>query len=127
MTSAIANSITAMRQTRSVIRRDTDAESPSPGESQNVATEEALMSITKDYRYRARVDWGGDRLTSVTSTGKPELEVATPPEFKGGVAGIWSPEDLLVASAASCFTVTLVAVLERRDLRVRDITGTLLC
>jgi peroxiredoxin-like protein len=84
------------------------------------------MSITKDYRYRARVDWEGDRLTSVTSTGKPELEVATPPEFKGGVAGIWSPEDLLVASAASCFTVTLVAVLERRDLPLRDlsVTGT---
>jgi peroxiredoxin-like protein len=84
------------------------------------------MSITKDYRYRVGVDWEGDRLTSVTSSGKPELEVATPPEFKGGLAGVWSPEDLLVASVASCFTVTLVAVLERRDLPLSDldVTGT---
>jgi len=84
------------------------------------------MSITKDYRYRVGVDWEGNRLTSISSAGKPELEVATPPEFKGGLAGVWSPEDLLVASAASCFTVTLVAVLERRDLPLRDlnVTGT---
>ena len=84
------------------------------------------MSITKDYRYRVGVEWEGDRLTSVSSPGKPELEAATPPEFKGGLAGVWSPEDLLVASVASCFTVTLVAVLERRDLPLRglDVTGT---
>jgi peroxiredoxin-like protein len=84
------------------------------------------MSITKDHRYRVGVDWEGDRLTSVFSSGKPELAVATPPEFKGGLAGVWSPEDLLVAAAASCFTVTLVAVLERRDLPLRDlnVTGT---
>jgi organic hydroperoxide reductase OsmC/OhrA len=84
------------------------------------------MSITKDYRYRVGVDWEGDRLTRVSSSGKPDLEVATPPEFKGGLAGVWSPEDLLVASVASCFTVTLVAVLERRDLPLRglNVTGT---
>jgi peroxiredoxin-like protein len=84
------------------------------------------MSITKDYRYKVGVDWEGARLTSVSSSGKPELEVATPPEFKGGMAGVWSPEDLLVASVASCFTVTLVAVLERRDLPLRhlSVTGT---
>lgn len=84
------------------------------------------MSITKDYRYRVHVDWEADRLTNVSSSGKPELEVATPPEFKGGLAGVWSPEDLLVAAAASCFTVTLVAVLEQRDLPLRDlnVTGT---
>jgi len=84
------------------------------------------MSITKDFRYSVGVDWQGERLTSVTSAGKPELEVATPPEFKGGLAGVWTPEDLLVASVASCFAVTLVAVLERRDLPLRDldVTGT---
>jgi peroxiredoxin-like protein len=79
------------------------------------------MSITKDYRYGVEVDWEGDRLTSVSSSGKRELEVATPPEFKGGLAGVWSPEDLLVAAAASCFTVTLVAVLERRDLPLLEL------
>ena len=84
------------------------------------------MSVTKDYRYRVGVDWEGGRLASVTSSGKPELQVATPPEFKGGLEGVWSPEDLLVAATASCFTVTLVAVLERRDLPLHglSVTGT---
>jgi organic hydroperoxide reductase OsmC/OhrA len=79
------------------------------------------MSISKDYRYKVGVAWEGDRLTSVSSPDKPQLEVATPPEFKGGVPGVWSPEDLFVASVATCFTVTLVAVLERRDLPLRGL------
>lgn len=85
-----------------------------------------MSSITKDYRYKIGVEWAGDRLTNVSSPDKPNLEVATPPEFKGGIEGVWSPEDLLVASVASCFTVTLVAVLERRDLPLHglNVTGT---
>lgn len=79
------------------------------------------MSVTKDFRYKVGVAWEGDRLTTVSSPGKPELTVATPPEFKGGVPGVWSPEDLLVASVASCFAVTLVAVAERRELPLRDL------
>ena len=79
------------------------------------------MSITKDFRYKVAVDWEGDRITNVTSPDKPELTVATPPEFKNGVAGVWSPEDLLVASVASCFTVTLVAVAERRELPLHSL------
>jgi organic hydroperoxide reductase OsmC/OhrA len=84
------------------------------------------MSTTKDFRYKVGVAWEGDRITTVTSAGKPALTVATPPEFKNGVPGVWSPEDLLVASVASCFTVTMVAVAERRDLPLYgiDVTGT---
>jgi organic hydroperoxide reductase OsmC/OhrA len=74
------------------------------------------MSITKDFRYKVGVDWEGDRITNVSSPDKPDLTVATPPEFKNGVAGVWSPEDLLVAAVASCYSVTLVAVAERREL-----------
>jgi organic hydroperoxide reductase OsmC/OhrA len=79
------------------------------------------MSISKDFRYKVAVDWEGDRITNVSSPDKPELSVATPPEFKNGVEGVWSPEDLLVASVASCFTVTLVAVAERRELPLHSL------
>jgi peroxiredoxin-like protein len=79
------------------------------------------MSISKDFRYKVAVDWEGDRITTVTSPDKPELTVATPPEFKNGVEGVWSPEDLLVAAAASCFSVTLVAVAERRELPLHSL------
>jgi organic hydroperoxide reductase OsmC/OhrA len=79
------------------------------------------MSISKDFRYKVAVDWEGDRITTVTSPDKPQLTVATPPEFKNGIEGVWSPEDLLVASAASCFAVTLVAVAERRELPLHEL------
>jgi organic hydroperoxide reductase OsmC/OhrA len=84
------------------------------------------MSITKDLRYKVGVAWEGNRITTVTSTDKPELTVATPPEFKNGVPGLWSPEDMLVAAVASCFTVTMVAVAERRELPLYglDVSGT---
>lgn len=79
------------------------------------------MSITKDFRYKVAVDWQGERMTNVSSPDKPELTVATPPEFKNGVPGVWSPEDLLVAAVASCYTVTLVAVTERRELPLHSL------
>jgi peroxiredoxin-like protein len=71
------------------------------------------MSIIKTLRFPASVEWQGGRLTRASAPEKPPLRVATPPEFRGGVPGVWSPEDLLVAAAASCFVVTLVAVAER--------------
>ncbi len=39
----------------------------------------------------------------------PELVVTTPPEF-GGPAHQWSPEHLFVASVASCFMTTFLAI-----------------
>jgi organic hydroperoxide reductase OsmC/OhrA len=84
------------------------------------------MSITKDFRFKVGVAWQGGRLTSVSSPDKPKLEVATPPEFRGGLPGVWSPEDLLVASVASCYSVTLAAIAERRDipLYALNVSGT---
>jgi organic hydroperoxide reductase OsmC/OhrA len=49
------------------------------------------------------------------------LEVATPPEFKGGIEGVWSPEELLVAAAGSCYAVTLVAIAARWELPLREL------
>jgi organic hydroperoxide reductase OsmC/OhrA len=84
------------------------------------------MSIVKALRFPVSVRWRGGRLTGLSAAGKPDLEVATPPEFRGGVTGVWSPEDLLVASTATCFAVTLVAIAERMDvpLRALEVTGT---
>ncbi len=70
------------------------------------------------------VRWLSGKRTLASVAGKPDLEVATPPEFKG-VEGVWSPEDMLVGSIASCFAVTLVAVAERRNVPLRglDVAG----
>ena len=84
------------------------------------------MSIVKAFRFPVSVHWYGGRLTRASAEGKPDLEVATPPEFKGGMAGVWSPEDLLVTAAASCYAVTLAAVAERHGIQLRglDVKGT---
>jgi peroxiredoxin-like protein len=72
------------------------------------------MTTFKSHRFPVKVEWRGERLTTVSVPGKEQLDVATPPEFKGGIEGVWSPEDLLVAATATCFAVTLVAIAERR-------------
>jgi peroxiredoxin-like protein len=83
------------------------------------------MSTVKTFRFPASIEWRGGRLTRASSPGKPALDVATPPEFRGGIPGVWSPEDLLVAATASCFAVTLVAVAERSgvELTALDVDG----
>ncbi|HNU57365.1 MAG TPA: OsmC family protein [Flavobacteriales bacterium] len=40
------------------------------------------------------------------------IEVATPPQFPGGVPEVWSPEHLFTAAAVSCFMTTFLAVAE---------------
>ncbi len=66
--------------------------------------------------------WRGGRLTGAVAPGNEPLEIATPPEFPGGLAGYWSPEELLVAATASCFVLTLAAVAERREAPLLDAT-----
>jgi organic hydroperoxide reductase OsmC/OhrA len=79
------------------------------------------MSIVKSHRYPVSVRWLEGRLTELTATGRPDLEVATPPEFKGGIPGVWSPEDLFVGSVASCYTVTLLALAERAGIELESL------
>jgi organic hydroperoxide reductase OsmC/OhrA len=39
-----------------------------------------------------------------------KIEVATPPGFQNGMAGIWSPEHLFVASVNACLMATFLAI-----------------
>jgi organic hydroperoxide reductase OsmC/OhrA len=80
------------------------------------------VRATKDIRFPVAVDWAGGRRVRASVAGKETIEIATPPEFKGTDPTVWSPEDFLVAAAASCFTVTFLAVAERRNVPVRDVS-----
>lgn len=44
------------------------------------------------------------------------IEIATPPEFPKGIAGIWSPEHLFTASVSSCLMTTFLAIAENSKL-----------
>ena len=63
------------------------------------------------HNYNVNLQWMEGRIGSIHS---PELNekitVATPPEFEGGVPGIWSPEHLFTASVVSCFMTTFLAI-----------------
>lgn len=67
--------------------------------------------------YNVDLSWKSDRKGEISS---PELtqiiEVATPPEFPKGMAGIWSPEHLFTAAVSSCFMTTFLAIAENSNL-----------
>ncbi len=70
---------------------------------------------SKVYLYQTTVKWTDQRKGIIACAEKPDVQVATPPEFKGH-GGIWSPEDLFVASANVCLMTTFLAVAERAGL-----------
>jgi len=69
----------------------------------------------KTYTYRTTVTWTERKRGVLSSPGKPEIQGGTPPEFKGH-EGIWSPEDLFVASVNVCVMSTFLAFAERAGL-----------
>jgi organic hydroperoxide reductase OsmC/OhrA len=74
------------------------------------------MSTLKDFRFQVEATPLRGRRVRLSSDGKTPIKAATPPEFRDGTPGLWSPEDLLVASVASCYLLTLDALATRREL-----------
>ncbi|MBW7889034.1 MAG: OsmC family protein [Bacteroidetes bacterium] len=62
----------------------------------------------KVFTYHTSVDWKSDRQGFLNSEGKPTIEMSSPPEFKG-VPGMWTPEDLFVASVEYCQLSTFLS------------------
>lgn len=71
----------------------------------------------KAFRYRTDVTWGSGRRAVVTAEGKAALDVSSPPEFKGE-PGLWTPEDLFVASVNACTLMTFVAYAQAKGLEL---------
>ena len=82
------------------------------------------MSVMKEMQFPVSVRWRGGRVAQAHARGKEGLALTTPPEFRSGLDGYWTPEDLLVTSAASCFALTLAAMAERYDATLLDATIT---
>ncbi|HXG52417.1 MAG TPA: OsmC family protein [candidate division Zixibacteria bacterium] len=74
-----------------------------------------MEAKVRGYTYRSAVRWTGEKRGVCTTAGKPSIEVATPPEFKGH-PGIWSPEDLFVSSVNACVMMTFLSFAERAGL-----------
>jgi len=73
--------------------------------------------MAQEHFYEVSVQWNSERKGTLSSPVLNDpLEVATPPEFPKGMAGIWSPEHLLVAAVNSCLMTTFLAIAENSKL-----------
>lgn len=81
------------------------------------------MSKNNDeHLYRVDIAWKEGRIGMMSSPElEDQIEVATPPQFDGGVEGIWSPEHLFISSVSSCFMTTFVAIAEYSKLKFEDL------
>ena len=69
------------------------------------------------HHYNVNINWENDRKGLMSSPVlNSNIEVATPPEFPGGMPGIWSPEHLLVAAVNSCLMTTFLSISENSKL-----------
>jgi peroxiredoxin-like protein len=69
------------------------------------------------HNYHLNVKWEEGKTGLFTSEQVPDLHVATPPQFPGGVPDIWSPEHLLVGAVSSCLMTTFLAIAANSNLQ----------
>ncbi len=79
------------------------------------------MSVFKIHRYGVRAESSDGARVTLSAPGKPSLDVAMPSDFKNGVPGVWSPEELLIGSLATCFELTVSALAEYRRVPVHSV------
>jgi organic hydroperoxide reductase OsmC/OhrA len=70
----------------------------------------------KSFRFKNSLAWSGGRRGRASAPGKPEMDVGSPPEFKGE-PGLWSPEELLVGALNGCLMLTFVAMAQAKGLQ----------
>lgn len=76
---------------------------------------------TKSYVFPAAVEWLAGRTVSARVAGKQHIAIGPPVEFGGSDPVVWSPEDLLVASTASCLAVTYTGLAQKRGLHLSSL------
>lgn len=68
----------------------------------------------EEHRYDMTSQWVREKIVTIEIDGKPVFEVTTPPDFwPDSPKETLSPEDLFVASAVSCYGVSLSGVSKR--------------
>jgi peroxiredoxin-like protein len=69
------------------------------------------------HEYPVNLSWHSGRIGHMSSPGiEGQIPVATPPEFVGGVAGVWSPEHYFTAAVVGCYLTTFLAIAENSKL-----------
>lgn len=69
----------------------------------------------KSFQYRNNLVWSTGRRGRTSAPGKPDIEIGSPPEFKGD-PGVWAPEEMLVAALNACMMLTFVSFAQSKGL-----------
>lgn len=86
-----------------------------------------MISKTEKHQYyfEVQLKWKEGRRGILTANDViGTIEVATAPEFAGGIPDMWSPEHLFLNSLSSCLMTTYLAIAEKQELTVCDFTCT---
>ena len=67
------------------------------------------------FSYKANTAWNSARRGTLSASGKPSIDVGSPPEFKGE-PDIWAPEELLVGSVNTCMMLTFLTLAQAKGL-----------
>lgn len=74
------------------------------------------------HSFRVKADWPGLRNDVGTiETGNLKTEISIPPEMDGPGTGT-NPDEMLLAAAATCYIITLAAMLERSKIDKEALT-----
>ena len=71
------------------------------------------------HKYQTSLRWTGKKKGILSSEGKPDIDVACPPEF-GGHPDIWSPEDIFLAAVEICTMTTLLWFTNRENIVLKS-------
>ncbi len=76
----------------------------------------------KTFHYQTGLHWLEGRRGVISAATRPDIEISSPPEFKGE-PGLWTPEDLLVSAVNSCLLMTFLAYAQREELTLKVFTS----
>jgi peroxiredoxin-like protein len=75
------------------------------------------------FYYETEVEWKEQKEGQIAGPRLPKVAVGAPPEFKGR-EGLWSPEQLLVASLNTCYMLTFLAIAENSKVSLVSFSST---
>ncbi|MSQ26042.1 MAG: OsmC family peroxiredoxin [Dehalococcoidia bacterium] len=73
-------------------------------------------SRPKSFTFTTGVTWSQGAEGVLTSPGRPDIKISTPPEFRGP-EGNWAPEHLYIAAIESCLLFTFLARARSKQLQ----------
>ena len=71
--------------------------------------------VYRSFKYKADLVWSSGRRGVLSGPGKKDLEVGSPPEFRGE-AGLWAPEELLIGSLNACLMLTFMTFAQKKGI-----------